>query len=130
MWPTIITTFGSAFKQWWEGRQRVKEAKVQAKVAKHEAEAKFQMRVAEIEATWDLVALRMSQYSTKDELIALVIFAPLIAAWFPGLRPHVLDWVDFIDKLPIWYQVVMFGIVAATFGLRWWFNKTSLKVGK
>lgn len=126
---TIVTALGSAFKTWWGGRQRIKQAKVDAKVAKHKAEAQFQMQLANIEASYDLVALRMSQYTVRDDIIAAIIFGPLAVAFFPPLRPYTEDWLAFLDGLPVWYQIIMFGIVAATFGLRWWFNSQSLKVG-
>ena len=127
MWAAIIPTLTSVFGTWWKGRQEVKAAKIQAQVARYESEKQFQMKLAEIEATWDLVALRMSQYSTKDEWISFLFFAPLLVAWFPQLRGYTQDWLTFLNGLPYWYQTIMFGIVASTFGLRWWFNKQSLK---
>lgn len=101
-----------------------------AKKAKHQAEIKFQEKLSEIEATWDLVALRQAQFSWKDEFITLVIFAPLVLWWFPGFREDALAWVEFVGEMPYWYQFTMFGVIAATFGLRWYFKEQGFKVGK
>lgn len=124
----IITAIGSAFKVWWDGRQKIQTAKIQAKIARIDAETSFQMKLAEIAGTWDLVALRQAQYSIKDEIIMLIMFAPLILWWIPSLRPEVHAWIAFVSGIPLWYQIVIFGIVAASFGLRWWFNKQGLNL--
>ena len=114
----VLGALGQLFTSW-----------LDAKKAKHQAEIAFQQKMSEIEATWDLVALRQAQFSWKDELITLVVFVPLIIAWFPEWRGHVLSWVEFVDALPLWYQVLIYGITAASFGLRWFFKQQNFKVG-
>lgn len=114
----IIAAIGSIFKAW-----------VDSKTAKYEAEKNFQLQLAEQEATWDLVALRQSQFSWKDEVLTLVFVSPLVVAWFPEGREAALQWIQFVSALPLWYQIILFGIVAASFGLRWWFKEAGLKVG-
>ena len=114
----VLGAIGQLFTSW-----------LDAKKAKHQAEIAFQNKIAEIEATWDLVALRQAQFSWKDEFITLIVFVPLIIAWFPEWRSHVLGWVQFINDLPMWYQILIFGITAASFGLRWFFKGQGFKVG-
>jgi hypothetical protein len=99
---------------------------IDSKKAKHQAEAAFQTKLADNANTWDIMALRMSQFSWKDELITIVIFGPLIAAFLPILllpteqwQAAILLWVDFVTKLPLWYQSLIMGIAAASFGIRW-----------
>ena len=97
---------------------------VDLKKAKYTAEAKRYEMQAQAEADWDQEALRQAQYSWKDELITLVIFAPMVVAWFDTEKA--LEWVRFVGAMPLWYQIIMSGIVAASFGLRWLFkNKLS-----
>ncbi len=113
MWATIVQAVGGIFGSWVD----LKKSKYGAETARYQAQAK-------IEGDWDQEALRQSQYSWKDELITLVIFAPLIVAWFDEVKA--MAWVKFVSELPVWYQVIMTGIVAASFGLRWLFkNKLS-----
>ena len=118
MWPVIVTGAVELVKSWFD-----------AKKAKHQAEIRFQEKMGEMEATWDLVALRQAQFSWKDEFITLIIFAPLILWWFPELRDDAQSWVEFVGAMPYWYQFVMFGIIAATFGLRWYFKQQNFKLG-
>ncbi len=94
--------------------------------AKAYAEISFQKQLAQAEADWDMVALQQSQYSWKDELIAIVWYSPLIVAWFDIQRAN--DWVAWVSELPLFYQVGMFGIMAAAFGLRWYFKREDFKV--
>lgn len=116
MWTVALQGLTSLFASW-----------LDAKKAKHQAEANFQLKLSEQEASWDIIALRQSQYSWKDELITAIWFAPLVVAWF---NPEAaMEWVAFVTQLPLWYQIGMFGIIAASFGLRWFFKKQNLKLG-
>lgn len=117
MWGTIINGVGTIFRSW-----------VDLKKSKNEAEAARHKQAAQIEGDWDTEALRQSQYSWKDEFLTLIIFSPLIVAWFDEERA--MAWVEFVSELPVFYQIFMGGIIAASFGLRWWFKQQGLKVGK
>lgn len=98
------------------------------KKAKHEAEAKRALKQAEVEADWDITALENSKYSFKDEVIMTIWYSPLVIAWFDTEKA--MEWVRFVQELPAWYQIGMFGIMAASFGLRWFFKKENLQIGK
>jgi len=109
MWSIVTQAIGTIFGSW-----------VDLKKAKYEAQtAKFTMQ-AKIEGDWDQESLRQSQYSWKDELITLIMFAPFVVAWFDEDRASA--WIEFISGLPYWYQIIVIGIVAASFGLRWFFK--------
>lgn len=115
MWQLITSAVSSIFTSW-----------VDLKKSKNEAEAARFMRMAEIEADWDLEAQRQAQYSWKDELITVVWLAPLVVAWWnPG---KAMEWVAFVTELPYWYQFGLFGIMAASFGLRWYFKQQNFKL--
>lgn len=120
----IISGLIAAVNKWQEGRTKIKEAKISAKVAKYDAQAQRYYKLLDAETNWDLEALRQSQYSLKDELITVIIFSPLVVAWFDPARAKA--WLDFVVNVPLWYQIVMGGIIAAAFGLRWYFTKKKL----
>ena len=115
MWTAITSAIGGIFGSW-----------VDLKKAKYEAESSRFRQLAQIEGDWDQEALRQSQYSWKDELITLIWFAPLVVAWFD--QPTAMGWIAFVTKLPTWYQIGMFGIISASFGLRWFFKQQNFKV--
>jgi hypothetical protein len=105
------------------------------KIAKNESEATLHQTMANNSHDWDMLAMLMSKTSWKDELITLIVFGPLIVAFFPVFaRPMiewqvgVMQWVTFINQLPAWYIALMFGITAASFGLRWFFTQNRIKI--
>jgi hypothetical protein len=106
MWGTLISSIGGLFTSW-----------IDVKKEKYKAEAALHMKLAQAEADWDLVAQQQAQYSWKDEFITIIWFTPLVVAWFDPV--NALAWVQFVDSMPYWYQFGMFGIIAASFGLRW-----------
>ena len=117
MWTEILSGVTSLVTSWFN-----------AKAKKYEAEAELQMQLAKSEADWDLVAQRQAQYSWKDEIITIIWFSPLIYGWYDAERA--MAWVAFVSELPYWYQFGMFGILSASFGLRWYFKQMNFKVGK
>lgn len=93
------------------------------KKAKNQAEANYHQQALKGELDWDIEAQKQARYSWKDEFITIIWFAPLIMAWWDEERA--MKWVKFVDGLPYWYQFGMFGIIAASFGLRWYFKQQS-----
>lgn len=114
MWSIAITGAVQLLEAWF-AKQKTKQ----------QAEAALHLKLASTEADWDLVAQRQAQYSWKDEFITLVWFAPMIVAWFAP--KEAMNWIQFVTKLPYWYQFGMFGILSATFGLRWYFKQQNFK---
>jgi hypothetical protein len=117
MWGLIASSIGKIFTSW-----------VDLKKSKNEAEAAYHMKSLTGEQDWDLEAQKQAQYSWKDEFITLVWFAPLIVAWFD--EEKAMAWVSFAQAMPYWYQFGMFGIIAASFGLRWYFKSQAFKIEK
>jgi hypothetical protein len=117
MWTVLASGLTSLIQSWF-----------QAKKTEQEAKAAYQMALAKGEQDWDNQAMQAAQFSWKDEFITIVWFAPLIVAWFDAEKA--LAWIDFVSKLPQWYQVGMFGIIAASFGLRWWFKNQAFSIKK
>lgn len=115
MWSLVIGAVSTIFKGW-----------VEVKKSKQEAEAQYHMALARGEQDWDLEAQKAARYSWKDEFITIVWFSPLIMAWWDTERA--MAWVDFVTQLPYWYQFGMFGIIAASFGLRWYFKQQGFKI--
>lgn len=115
MWGMIVNGISGIFTSW-----------IDLKKSNNEAEAAYNRQALTGEQDWDLEAQKQARYSWKDEFITIIWFAPLIAAWFDEERA--LRWVQFVQELPMWYQFGMFGIIAASFGLRWYFKQQGFKV--
>lgn len=117
MWSAVISGLSSLVKSWFD-----------LKSAKNKAEAERAMALAKVEADWDIIALEQAKHSWKDEFITLVWFAPLIVAWFE--QEKAMEWIRFVQQLPLFYQIGLFGIIAASFGLRWYFKQQGFNVAK
>lgn len=117
MWQLLFSGVSSIFKAW-----------IDKKKSQQEAEAAYNRQALSGEQDWDLEAMRQARYSIKDELITIIWFTPLVVAWF--YPDEAQKWLDFVSNMPMWYQVGMFGIMAASFGLRWYFKQQAFKVGK
>lgn len=115
MWLSIISGIKTLGSLWLKQKQ-----------AKAEAEIAFRHKLAQTEADWDNIAQQQAQYSWKDELITVIWFSPLVVAWFEPDRATA--WVEWVAQLPYFYQFGMFGIIAASFGLRWYFKQQTFKV--
>lgn len=72
---------------------------------------------------YDLQALKNMNKTWKDEYLMFVWSLPFIGSFIPGVQDHVLEGWRFIAKAPYWYTLGFLGILAATFGLRWLFEK-------
>jgi hypothetical protein len=116
VWGAIVKALGGLGSSW-----------VDLKKVKYEAEGKRAMAQIKQEGDWDLEAMRQAEHSWKDEFITIIWFAPLIVAWFE--QEKATAWLAFVSGLPMWYQIGMFGIIAASFGLRWFFKQQKLKIG-
>lgn len=119
----IVTTYQ-------KNRTKLKEKKMDVQLAKLNAEIKRFDKAIEIEADWDMEAMRQSQFSWKDEYLLLVLSAPFIGSFVPGVQDHVVKGWTYVAKAPLWYQTAFLGVIAATFGLRWWFNKNNTAIKK
>jgi hypothetical protein len=124
--------------KWIEGRNELQ--KIEAKGKQAVAVARIKAEIARIQGegerdlSYDLMALENQKTSWKDEYITLVFTFPFVisflspfidAAFKTDIAPRVADAWQTVGLAPDWYQWVMIGIVAATFGLRWLFRKSN-----
>lgn len=117
MWQAVLAGVRELGSMWLGNRR----AKAEAKRARYERQSK-------IESDYDTEALRQSQYSLKDEFLAIVWFSPFVVAWWdPDLA---MEWIDFVVSIPMPYWVGVFMIFAATFGARWFFKRETLTIAK
>lgn len=120
MWGLVIGGITELAKGWFD----VKKSKQQAEIA-------YNTKALQGEIDYDIEAMRASRHSYKDELIASIWFSPMYIGWYDpdtqGLR-SVGSWIELIGGLPYWWQFGTFGIIAASFGLRWYFKNQNFKV--
>ncbi|MCP3942941.1 MAG: hypothetical protein GY710_15845 [Desulfobacteraceae bacterium] len=77
-----------------------------------------------IDADWDTRAQEQAKFSWKDEALLLLLFSPVgvlfLSAFFPvKYQAQIIAAVKALEEFPTWYVVMLLGIVASVFGLRW-----------
>lgn len=111
----------------WQKRKTVEiELQAKDKDRQHEINLK-KMDIAselarqgiQVEADWDARAQADMSTSWKDEYLLILFSIPLILAFFPSTQQAVLNGFGILNKTPDWYMLLVTGIVAAVFGLRW-----------
>ncbi|QPI17709.1 hypothetical protein vBAmePR8F_gp49 [Alteromonas phage vB_AmeP_R8W] len=113
----IVTAVGNWVSSYFERKATEQQAKAQRAI---------DMQVSS--DNYDTAALKAMQFTLKDEYLLITLTAPI---WYGLFDPGgATEWVVFISALPLWYQVLLGGIVASTFGLRWWFKKEQTAVYK
>lgn len=87
MWQSITNLFGGIFgigEKYVEGKNKIRLAKVDARVAKWSAVAASYEADANRTHSWEMEALKQSQYSWKDEfwtiVLGILLLAPMILA--------------------------------------------------
>ena len=98
------------------------------KKSKNEAEAEYHKQMLKGEQDWDNKAIEASKFSWKDEFIVIVWFSPLIVAWFDEGKAN--QWIEFVSELPSYWWFGAFGMIAASFGLRWYFKSQDFKINQ
>lgn len=100
----------------------VKEA--EAKVAQAQTKIEMAKKGQVIEADWDSRAQEQAKFSWKDEALMLLLFFPVgvlfASAFLPSrYQTQIITAVKALNQFPTWYVVMLLGIVASVFGLRW-----------
>lgn len=120
MLQTLLGVASSLGKGYLEGRQAKAAAKARIAEAKLEAEITKISQQANIEADYDLEALRQTQYSWKDEVALVVILAPFVGSFLPWTQDYVAKgWEHLSDHAPDWYTYAFLGAIGASMGIRW-----------
>lgn len=117
MWSILFDGFKLLVGSWFE-----------MKKSKNEAEAEYHKQMLKGEQDWDNKAMEASKFSWKDEFITIIWFSPLIVAWFD--EDKAMNWIDFVSGLPSYWWFGAFGMIAASFGLRWYFKQQGFSVIK
>ena len=110
MWNAIISGLSGLVSSWFE-----------TKIQKQRQQAELEQKALQGEIDYDLYAMKQKQFTWLDDIIGLTFTSPFIIAWFAPERAN--KWIKFVEQVPPFYWLVFSGIVASTFGLRWWFNK-------
>ena len=117
-------------KDFISARKVKQEKKYDLEVLKATAEIERAKRSLEVEASYDVEALKQMQFSWKDEYILIVHSAPFIGSFIPVVQDYVLKGWEYVSMAPPWYQYIYIGIVLSVFGLRWYARRSTGEIMK
>jgi hypothetical protein len=113
MWAAAIGAIAEVVKEWFTNRRE--ESK-----AKHEQK----LEVIKTTASWEELMANASATSWKDEWFTILLSGPIVAIIW-GIGMNDMDIIQRIgvaftelDKLPDWYQYLLYVAVTASFGIR------------
>lgn len=125
----------------WQERKTIK-ATAEAEVEKINAQASqvraqamlesartgnaIQVMDKKAEGDWDMLIAGQMEHTWKDEAGFIVFMVILLLHFVPGAAEYMLQGWEALQAAPWWFYVSFMGIIAATYGLRWWFNRTKL----
>ena len=122
----IINIVKEPINEWQKRKTLEVEIKDKDKERQHELNIKkidvaneLAKQGIQIEADWDTNAQQDMKTSWKDEYLTILFSVPLILSFIPSTQEAILNGFETLNKTPDWYMMLVMGIVAAVFGLRW-----------
>ena len=124
--PVVVAGISliSTVFQGWMGAKKIK-AEGKAMIAQAKVEATI--RKIDADTSMDISAANDMKHSWKDEFLTILMSIPVIMCFIPGLSAYALEGFMVLSQTPEWYRWAFLGIIAASFGLRMWLNKLTMK---
>ena len=118
MLSSLIGPLSSLAGTWFENKLAKTKADGQAKVAEAKARATVAEKVATGEVAWEGKMADATVDSWKDEFALVVLLAPAILVFIPGMRDYVKEGFEILATLPEWYQYLLYIAISASFGIK------------
>ena len=118
MIQALIGPIANLAGSWFENKIAKTKADGEAKVAEAKARATVAEKVAAGEVEWEGKMADASSDSWKDEFALVVLLAPAILVFIPGMREYVKQGFLVLEPLPDWYQYLLYIAISASFGIK------------
>ena len=107
----VVGTIFGGVNDHFKGKRELKAARLQTELA-------IELKRATADIDWDTQAMLNAKGSWKDEYLLILFSPPLVMAFIPGLVPYVVAGFEALDGTPDWYRGAIALMVAASFGMR------------
>ena len=132
IWKSITDVLGGLFgigEKYIEGKNQIRKAKIDARVAKWTAKAAAYEADANRTQSWEIEALRQSQYSWKDEfwtiVLGILLLTPMVLAIIgvatgdPTYQAMIEAAWDAYASMPVVLQSLYPMVILASMGIRY-----------
>tara|TARA_Y100000593_G_scaffold57790_1_gene107433 strand:- start:147 stop:554 length:408 start_codon:yes stop_codon:yes gene_type:complete len=118
MLGALIGPIANLAGTWFQNKVEKTKADGIAKVAEAKARATVAEKVAAGEVEWEGKMAQATDNSWKDEFALVVLLAPAILVFIPGMTEYVRNGFEVLNTLPEWYQYLLFIAISASFGIK------------
>ena len=118
MLASLIGPITNLAGTWFENKLAKTKADGEAKVAEAKARATVAEKVAAGEVAWEGKMADATVDSWKAEFALVVLLAPAILVFIPGMREYVQSGFEVLATLPDWYQYLLYIAISASFGIK------------
>ena len=118
MIQALIGPIANLAGTWFQNKVEKTKAEGMAKVAEAKARATVAEKVAAGEVEWEGKMAEATDNSWKDEFALVVLLAPAILVFIPGMKDYVKEGFEILNTLPEWYQYLLFIAISASFGIK------------
>lgn len=118
MIQALIGPIASLASTWFQNKVEKTKADGMAKVAEAKARATVAEKVAAGEVEWEGKMAQATDNSWKDEFALVVLLAPAVLVFIPGMTEYVRNGFEVLNTLPEWYQYLLFIAISASFGIK------------
>ena len=118
MLTALIGPIANLAGSWMNSKVEKVKADGQAKVAQARAKAVVAEKVATGEVAWEKSMADATDSSWKDEFALVVLLAPAILVFIPGMTEYVEHGFSILATLPEWYQYLLYIAISASFGIK------------
>ena len=118
MFQALIGPIANLAGAWFENKVEKTKADGAAKVAEAKARATVAEKVASGQVEWEGKMADATVDSWKDEFALVVLLAPAILVFIPGMRDYVKEGFQILATLPDWYQYLLYIAISASFGIK------------
>lgn len=118
MLQAFISPLANLASSWLEGKKAKIKADAELKISESKARASLAQKVAAGEVEWENRMADATDKSWKDEFALVVLLAPAILVFIPGMKEHVQLGFDVLSDLPEWYQYLLYIAISASFGIK------------
>lgn len=129
MWLKLLGSVFGIGEKYVEGKNKIREAKIDADVAKWTAKAQAYENDAQRTNSWEVEALKQSQYSWKDEfwtiILGILLLSPMclaIAFVFTGnsqYKEAIEAMWSAYNQMPLVFQFIYPSVILASMGMRY-----------
>ena len=118
MIQALIGPIANLAGTWFQNKVEKTKAEGMAKVAEAKARATVAEKIAAGEVEWEGKMAQASDNAWNDEFALVVLLAPAILVFIPGMTEYVRNGFEILNTLPEWYQYLLFIAISASFGIK------------